>query len=91
MEENTNATVLSEYDFIVAIDKSGSMGEEDMPGNKSRWEAVQESAIAFCRDIQKIDTDGLGLVLFGGASIVVTGRKSHNVLAHLKHGKQNYD
>lgn len=61
---------LSEYDFIVVIDKSGSMGEEDCPGDKSRWEYMQETAVAFCRDLEKIDDDGLGLVLFSGASIV---------------------
>lgn len=61
---------LSEYDFIVMIDKSGSMGETDMPGGRSRWDYIQETATAFCRDIEKIDSDGLGLVLFSGTSIV---------------------
>ncbi len=61
---------LSEYDFIVVIDKSGSMGEADMPGGKSRWEYMQETATAFCRDLEKLDSDGLGLVLFSGSSIV---------------------
>lgn len=60
---------LSEYDFILVLDKSGSMGEEDMPGNRSRWDYMQESAVAFTRDICKIDTDGIGLVVFGGATI----------------------
>lgn len=62
---------LSEYDFIVMIDKSGSMGETDMPGGRSRWDYMQETATAFCRDIEKLDSDGLGLVLFSGSSIVV--------------------
>lgn len=52
------------------VDKSGSMGEEDMPGKRSRWDYVQETAVAFTRDICKIDSDGIGLVLFSGASIV---------------------
>lgn len=55
---------LSEYDFIVCVDKSGSMGETDCNG-KSRWEAMQESVIAFVRDITKLDSDGIGLVVFG--------------------------
>jgi Mg-chelatase subunit ChlD len=63
-------TTLSEYDFIVMIDKSGSMGETDMPGGRSRWDYMQETATAFCRDIEKIDSDGLGFVLFSGTSIV---------------------
>lgn len=61
---------LSEYDFIVVVDKSGSMGEEDMPGNRSRWDYMQETAVAFTRDICKIDSDGIGLVLFSGSSVV---------------------
>jgi Mg-chelatase subunit ChlD len=63
------SAILSEYDFIIAIDASGSMGETDMPGNRSRWEYMQETAIAFCRDIEKLDSDGLGVVTFGGAKI----------------------
>ena len=73
MNEPTAAAALSEYDFIIAIDKSGSMGETDMPGGRSRWEAVQESAISIAREVGKIDSDGLGLVLFSG-----TGVTSHD-------------
>ena len=63
-------TKLSEYDFIVTIDTSGSMGEPVKAGSSvSRWEAVQEAAMTFIRDIEKIDQDGIGLVLFGGANI----------------------
>lgn len=57
---------LSEFDFVIGIDTSGSMGEPVKAGSDTtRWEAVQESAIAMIRDAQKIDQDGLGLVLFG--------------------------
>jgi len=63
-------TALSEYDFIVCIDTSGSMGEPVKAGsNVSRWLAVQESAMTFVRDIEKLDSDGLGLVTFGGSNI----------------------
>lgn len=72
----TTATVLSaavlatltEYDFVVAIDASGSMGTEDIKG-KSRWNYMQETVTAFARDLNKIDSDGLGLVVFGGSNI----------------------
>jgi len=70
MEQNQKEALLSEYDFVVVIDKSGSMGETDMPGGRSRWDAVQESAVALCRDVEKFDSDGLGLVLFSGTSVV---------------------
>lgn len=61
--------LLSKYDFIVAVDASGSMGEDDMPRNQSRWDYMQETLISFVRDIQKIDSDGIGLVLFSGSNI----------------------
>lgn len=62
---------LSEYDFILVVDKSGSMGETDMANNRSRYDHMQETAVAFARDIGQIDSDGIGLVLFSGSSIVV--------------------
>lgn len=60
---------LSEYDFIVVIDASGSMATEDMGGGRSRWKAMQETAEQFCRDMQKIDSDGIGVVVFSGQGI----------------------
>ena len=69
MTSETNLALLSEYDFIVAIDASGSMGETDMPGGRSRWAYMQETATAFARDLQSIDADGIDVVLFGGANI----------------------
>lgn len=64
------AAKLSEYDFILVIDKSGSMGETDMSGGRSRWDAVQETAVQITREVSAIDADGLGLVLFSGSSVV---------------------
>lgn len=59
---------LTEYDFIVCIDTSGSMGEPIKSGSSvSRWDAVQETALTFIRDIEKIDQDGIGLVTFGSS------------------------
>lgn len=63
------AVSLTEYDFVVVIDTSGSMGEPVKAGSSvTRWEAVQESALTFVRDVEKLDSD-LGLVLFGGSNI----------------------
>lgn len=69
MNEATGITQLTEYDFIVVVDASGSMGTEDMSGGRSRWAYMQETASTFARDISKIDSDGLGLVVFGGSNI----------------------
>ena len=65
----TLAAILSEYDFILAIDASGSMQETDMPGGNRRWAYMQETAISFAREVCAIDTDGIGLVVFGGENI----------------------
>lgn len=70
MSENTlNAAALSEYDFILVVDASGSMGTTDMAGGKSRWAYMQETATAFARDLSAIDSDGIDLVIFGGEHI----------------------
>ena len=63
-----NTAILSEYDFIVAVDASGSMTTEDVNG-KSRWASMQETLGAFARDLNKLDSDGLGLVVFSGVSV----------------------
>lgn len=77
---------LSEFDFVIAIDISGSMSEPVKAGSsRTRWEAVQESAMTLIRDVQQIDQDGLGMVLFGGARIEsfdgVTADKAREVFA----------
>ena len=68
MSLEENLAKLSEYDFIVAIDASGSMSTEDVKG-RSRWASMQETAESFARDLGKIDADGLGLVVFSGSSV----------------------
>jgi Mg-chelatase subunit ChlD len=72
--------LLSEFDFIVVIDASGSMGEKDMAGGKSRWEYMQETTLSFVRDLEAIDTDGVDVITFGGDNIdVSTGVTSDKV------------
>lgn len=68
MATEQQSQTLSEYDFIVVVDASGSMSTEDMKG-RSRWEYMQETAESITRDLNKIDSDGLGLVVFSGATI----------------------
>ena len=62
-------TVLSEFDFIVVVDASGSMATDDMSGGRSRWKAMQETTEQFVRDISRIDSDGIGLVVFSGSGV----------------------
>jgi Mg-chelatase subunit ChlD len=64
-----NESMLSEYDFKLVIDRSGSMGETDCPGGKSRWDFMRENAMSFARDMAKLDSDGIDVVTFGGVDI----------------------
>lgn len=58
------------FDFIVAIDASGSMGDPVTAGStKTRWDHVQETAVSFSRDLALIDDDGIGVVMFSGNTI----------------------
>jgi Mg-chelatase subunit ChlD len=66
-----NKALLSEYDFVVVVDASGSMGTADMAGDKSRWTAMQETVGALVREIQELDSDGIDLVVFGGSNVSV--------------------
>lgn len=54
---------LSEYDFIVAIDRSGSMLDPHKSG-VSRFEAAQEAAVAVARKGEQHDTDGITAYCF---------------------------
>lgn len=65
------ATLLSEFNFIVCVDASGSMAETDMPGGRSRWDYMQETLVAFTREILTIDEDGIDIVTFGGMNVNV--------------------
>lgn len=69
MDTATTTNILSEYDFIVCVDASGSMSTDDMPGGRTRWDAMQESLLMFTRDVEKFDSDGIGLVIFNGQGV----------------------
>lgn len=68
MTATATQAALTEYDFIVVVDASGSMETEDVKG-RSRWASVQETAEQFTRDLSKIDSDGIGLVVFSGQGV----------------------
>jgi Mg-chelatase subunit ChlD len=73
---------LTEYDFIVMVDVSGSMGEPEKasdPKGRTRWDAMQESVMSFVRDIEKLDSDGIDIVTLGGGNRTSIGVTSANV------------
>jgi len=60
---------LTEYDFHVLVDISGSMMEPAKASNPSgptRWDYVQETVMGLVRQIDKLDADGIDLILFRG-------------------------
>ncbi|GGC25557.1 VWA domain-containing protein [Pseudoduganella buxea] len=84
MNQAVASSQLTEFDFIVVVDASGSMSTEDMNG-RSRWEYMQETVCAFARDLGKLDSDGIDIVTFGGPQITthegVTADKVSEVFA----------
>ncbi len=54
---------LTKYDFVIAIDKSGSMSQ---PGtrNMSRWKEAQETALALATKASEFDNDGITVIPF---------------------------
>lgn len=79
MESNKSSVSneeLAKYDYVVMIDKSGSMSEKDCPGGKSRWVYAQEQAEAIARQCEEFDSDGIDVVVFAG-----TPKEYHGVTA----------
>lgn len=68
-ETQSNATKkdLSNYDFILLLDKSGSMATTDMPGGKSRWAAAKETTLALAAKCAEYDKDGITVIPFAGS------------------------
>ncbi|MFB2833966.1 vWA domain-containing protein [Floridanema evergladense] len=58
--------MLEERDYTLIIDKSGSMSTPDQQGNRTRWQAAQESTLALARKCEEFDPDGITVYLFSG-------------------------
>ncbi|HEY9668833.1 MAG TPA: VWA domain-containing protein [Coleofasciculaceae cyanobacterium] len=58
--------MLEQRDYTLIIDKSGSMSIKDQPGNKSRWDSMQESTLALASKCDDLDPDGITVYLFSG-------------------------
>jgi uncharacterized protein YegL len=66
-----NKQQLEARDYILLIDKSGSMSTKDVNG-KSRWEAAQEITLAVARKCSEYDQDGITVIPFN------SGFKTYN-------------
>ena len=57
-------SILSDRNYTIIIDKSGSMATRDQAGGKSRWQAVQESTLALAAKCEELDPDGITVYTF---------------------------
>ncbi|WP_026731523.1 vWA domain-containing protein [Fischerella sp. PCC 9605] len=58
--------MVSDRDYTLIIDKSGSMSTPDQMGGKSRWDIAQESTLALARKCEQFDPDGITVYVFSG-------------------------
>lgn len=57
---------LEKYDFYLLLDKSASMGTQDMSGGRTRWAAAQEAVLGLARKCVEYDKDGITVITFAG-------------------------
>lgn len=62
-----NTERLANRDYVLVIDKSGSMQTADTPAGKSRWDYMQESTLAVAHKCQSYDPDGITVVPFAAS------------------------
>jgi hypothetical protein len=58
--------MMSDRDYTLIIDKSGSMSTPDQAGGRSRWKIAEESTIALARKCEEFDPDGITVYVFSG-------------------------
>jgi len=58
--------MVSDRDYTLIIDKSGSMSTPDQVGGRNRWDIAQESTLALARKCEQFDPDGITVYVFSG-------------------------
>jgi hypothetical protein len=58
--------MISDRDYTLIFDKSGSMSTPDQAGGRSRWDIAQESTLALARKVEHFDPDGITVYVFSG-------------------------
>lgn len=70
----------SEYDHILLIDQSGSMGDpSDKMKGASRWQEAREFTEGYARYAEGVDDDGLTVITFNSNATVYDGVKADAV------------
>lgn len=69
-----------EYDYILVLDKSGSMGEASTTlEGRTRWDEAQEFTESFARFAEKHDDDGITVITFSSSTKIYDGVKADKV------------
>lgn len=64
--EKMTHQILTNRDYTLIIDKSGSMTRQDIASGKSRWKLMQETTFALASKCEELDPDGLTIYTFSG-------------------------
>jgi uncharacterized protein with von Willebrand factor type A (vWA) domain len=66
MKQQSKGNMMSDRDYTLILDKSGSMSTPDQAGGRSRWDIAQESTLALARKCEQFDPDGITVYVFSG-------------------------
>lgn len=58
---------LQNRDYVLVVDKSGSMTATDTPNGRTRWDYARESTEAIARQVTQYDPDGPTVIPFSGS------------------------
>jgi hypothetical protein len=77
MVQEISKAQASEYEHVVLVDRSGSMGEPSkrIPG-KTRWAEAQEHISGLCNYLHDVDENGIDIILFSGTVTSYDGVKT---------------
>lgn len=67
MENTASIEKLKNRDYVLVIDKSGSMEETDTPTGQTRWDYAKESTLAVAKKITELDPDGITVTTFSSS------------------------
>lgn len=79
-QQSISISQAKEYDHIILIDQSGSMGEASkaMEG-RTRWDEAKEFTESYARFAETVDDDGLTVITFNSHPKVYDGIKADKV------------
>lgn len=61
---SSELAVLSKYDVVIVLDKSGSMDEHDCPGGMSRWDWCRDQMMSLTAQIGSVFKSGITVALY---------------------------